>query len=372
MEAVSTFYSEIELSPERIVRVISADLGLCVQVLKAANSAYFNPLSLPMNTISRAAVLLGFDNLKQIALSAPKLEEGLLQEENFLREYALCLLTAHFAGEAAEKKAASGEEVYLAGLFRRLGRLLLLIYSPRTYREIKGLSEGRRRDLFLLVGERMARHWNLPAPVLEGLEGREKLRRHGPVLRLVMMAEKLALSLLEEGLLYGWQRLFDSPQGVRRALEKLKEKLPYLPPPLKEALSDWLQIDEAAFETDLPPEGEDFLYLPREALALAQRALKALSEEMEAEGRLFYLEDNRLESPEDEISPEAEKFLLEILQKAHLFQESGVEDFVYVPLCFSGRPAILLGFKRREPFTDKELYGLNLLKKTLEGLFSRF
>ncbi len=372
MEAVSTFYSEVEVSPERIVRVISADLGLCIQVLKAANSAYFNPLSLPMNTISRAAVLLGFDNLKQIALSAPKLEEKTLKQESFLREYALSLLTAHLAEGAAEKRSINAEEAYLTGLFRRLGRLILLIYSPRTYREINSLSEARQKELFLLVGERMARHWNLPSQLLEGLEGREKLKRQGRLLRLVILAEKIALSLLEEGLLYGWQRLFDSPQRVKLALENLKEKLPYLPPPLRDALSDWLQIDQSAFETEAPPE-EDIFYLPREAISLVRRAMKALSEEMEAEGKVFYLEDNHLESLDEEPpSPEAEKFLLEILRKGEVFRGSGAEEFVYLPLCFAGRPAILLGFKRREPFTEKEIYGLNLLKKTLEGLLSKF
>jgi len=325
-----------------------------------------------MNTLSRAAVLLGFDNLKQIARSAPRLEDDLLREENFLREYALGLITAHLAGAAAEKKAASAEEVYLAGLFRRLARLLLIIYSPRTYHEIRRLSEARQRELFLLVGERLAKHWNLPTPVLQGLEGREKIKHQGNVLRLVILAEKLALSLLEEGLLPGWQRLFDSPQAVKQALEELKRKLPYLPPTLKDALGDWLNVDESAFEVELPPEGEDLFYLPREVLTLSQRALKALCEEIEAEGKLFYLEDNHLEGLEEELSPEAERFLLEILRKGDLYRGSGAEEFVYLPLSFGGKPAVLLGLKRREPFSEKELYGLKLLQRTLESLFARF
>ena len=110
IEGLRSFYSEIEISPERIVNVILADIGLCVQVLRAANSAFFNPLSFPMNTVSRAAVLLGFDNLKQIASSSPILEEKFLEDEDFLREYALALVSAHLAFKAAEKKKTAVEK----------------------------------------------------------------------------------------------------------------------------------------------------------------------------------------------------------------------------------------------------------------------
>ena len=369
IEGLRSFYSEIEISPERIVNVILADIGLCVQVLRAANSAFFNPLSFPMNTVSRAAVLLGFDNLKQIASSSPILEEKFLEDEDFLREYALALVSAHLAFKAAEKKKLVPEEAYLAALFRPLARLMLLMKAPILYHELLNLSQTRRKELFLLLGKRLAKHWNLPSPILDGLEGQEyEVRKQK--LPFYPLCERLALSLLEEGVLHGWQHLFDSPEGILQAFEELKKKLLFLPVRLREALSDWINVDDGAFESEsLPQEG--VLYLPRETLRLAQKMLSAMAKETRARGRLFYLEEERLESPEEPLSPEAEKFLLELLrrERSYLAPE---KTHLYLPLRFGEVPAILLSLKRKEPFSSEELSNLEFLRRILETFLNRF
>ena len=370
MESLGSFYSEKEVSPERIVKVILADLGLCVQVLRAANSAYYNPLGFPMYTVSRAAVLLGFDNLKQMAQLASLLNEDYLQNEDFLREYALCLITAHLAEQASEKRGTPPEEAYLGGLFRRFARLMLIMKAPKIYEQILSLTPSRRKELLLLLGHRLARHWNLPSPILDGLEGQEHETQKKEI-SFYPSCERLALSLLEEGVFLGWQRLFENPKKILKALEELKKKLPYLPPRLREALLDWTNIDEKAFLSEAPPE-DQFFYLSRETLRLVQKINKVLNEELEAEGEIFFLDENGLESLEGrELSPETEKFLRQILLgKKIYFDES--HHLCYLPVFISEQPALLVKLKKKEPFSSEEVYGLNLVQKIIQGLLRRF
>ena len=366
VEAVKSFYGEKEISSQRIVQVILADLGLCVQVLRAANSAFFNPLNLPMSNVSRAAILLGFEQLKKVALGAPILEQDQLKED-FVREYALSLLTAHLAS-CSEKDEKQAEEIYLTALFRRVTRLLLLHYAPDTYQELLSLPRPRRLELLLLLGERLLKYWNLPEPTLRALEGRELQRHQSKNLQDILIAERLALSLLNGHGLAGWKRLVDSPKKILQAFKKLKEKLFVLPLPLQEALKDWTKLDETSFENAFSLEGEWACSL-HEVLPLLKGIVAAASEELNATGKLFYLEEDRLEDADgEELSPEAQKFFSKILQEKKIYQNQGEPAFMYLPLSFNGKAPFLLRFKRESPFSERESFALRFLSRVLSRL----
>src|SRR3990167_3366985 len=64
-------------SVQQLADVLLRDASLTSKVLRVGNSVYYNPAQEPIRTISRAIVLIGFDNVRQIGLSV-SLIDGLL------------------------------------------------------------------------------------------------------------------------------------------------------------------------------------------------------------------------------------------------------------------------------------------------------
>ncbi len=367
VETLSSFYSEQEISPERIVQLILGDLGLCVQVLRAANSAFFNPFKVSLQTISRAAVLLGFDQLKEIARSAPTIDNEELGD-TFVHEYALSLLTAHLAS-ATEKDEKLAEELYIAAFFRRFARLVLLHHAPETYDALLSLPKLSRLELFLLLAERLLKYWNLPSGTLLALEGRELQKHNGKSLKNIIIAEHLALSLLKKRGLWGWKRLVESPKNLINAFQRLDKKLYALPIKLQNLLKGWTNIDENSLEKELSAAGENACSL-QEILPLLKGLVTAAAKEIKASGKLFYLEEDRWEDVDGEaLSPEAQKFFFKVLCKKNFYKTEGTPAFVYLPIHFKKMTPFLIRFKRPQPFSEEELSSLRFLSRILGRLF---
>ena len=56
-------------STSELAQVILRDNTMTARVLKMANSVYYNPGGVRINTVSRSIVILGFDTVRNIALS---------------------------------------------------------------------------------------------------------------------------------------------------------------------------------------------------------------------------------------------------------------------------------------------------------------
>lgn len=117
---------EEKSSVKQLADVLLRDATLTSKVLRAASSVYFNPSCEPIRTVSRAIVLLGFDNVRLITLSV-SLIDGLLGKAN--REQLLELLARSFHA-AVQARNLSGyvlardqEEVFIAALLYHLGEL---------------------------------------------------------------------------------------------------------------------------------------------------------------------------------------------------------------------------------------------------------
>ena len=66
---IASLSADDEASVNELAQVILGDSAMTARVLRMANSAYYNPSSQRINTVSRAIVLLGFDVVRSIALS---------------------------------------------------------------------------------------------------------------------------------------------------------------------------------------------------------------------------------------------------------------------------------------------------------------
>ncbi len=109
-----------------LAHLILQDSSMTVRILRLANSVYYNPSSRPINTISRAIVLLGFNIVRSMALTIAIIEPLLkgLQHDHVVLEMARAF---HAAIQARSIALARGvgdiEEVFIAALLCRLGHI---------------------------------------------------------------------------------------------------------------------------------------------------------------------------------------------------------------------------------------------------------
>ena len=115
-----------DASVQELADVLLRDASLTAKVLRVAGSAYYNPAQEVIRTISRAIVLIGFDNVRLISLSVTLIDSLL---ENAPREQLRELLARSFHAAVQARNLAgyvlSGrkEEVFIAALLHHLGDL---------------------------------------------------------------------------------------------------------------------------------------------------------------------------------------------------------------------------------------------------------
>lgn len=110
----------------QLAEVLLRDASLTSKVLRVGNSAYYNPSQEAIRTISRAIVLIGFDNVRLIGLSV-SLIDGLLTrapreqlQELLARSFHAAVQARNIAGYVISKHE---EEVFIAALLHHLGEL---------------------------------------------------------------------------------------------------------------------------------------------------------------------------------------------------------------------------------------------------------
>jgi len=135
--------SETE-SVNSVTNEILKDVALTNKLLRMVNSAHYAHRG-SINTVSRAVTLVGFNGIRNMALSLVLLEHmqdkahaSLLKDE-FLR----CLMAASIGGELCPL-AGEGEEAFIGAMFQNLGRLLVQFYFPEEASQIRILMQTQR------------------------------------------------------------------------------------------------------------------------------------------------------------------------------------------------------------------------------------
>ncbi len=159
------------------------------------NSAHFRPAGGGrISTISRAVVVLGFDAVRNIAITVllfehlqNKTNASQLQEE-FLR----ACLAGLFARELAQRlRLRDSEQSYICAVFHNLGRLLCQFYFPEESEDIRrvvqqhGCSEeiAAQRVLgagFEELGIALARAWGFPELIQNSMRALPEGAVHPP------------------------------------------------------------------------------------------------------------------------------------------------------------------------------------------------
>ncbi|MDH5573425.1 MAG: HDOD domain-containing protein [Gammaproteobacteria bacterium] len=123
---IAAVSGHIETPIAELSHLILQDSSMTTRVLRLANSVYYNPGGDNISTVSLAILMLGFDVVRNIALTIAMIDTILkgTQHEHVVEEMARSLHAAVQAKAIAQARGmVEVEEVFIAALLYRLGHL---------------------------------------------------------------------------------------------------------------------------------------------------------------------------------------------------------------------------------------------------------
>ena len=171
---VTGVVSRGETSAHDLARAIGKDASLAAKVLKIANSPLFNLQHRHIETISSAVVLLGFDAVRDLALSLALIEQ-VLKGQSHERVTASMARSFHAAAQASAFASRSAdacpEEVFVAALLMNIGEMAFWSAAAEQARTVDriarsgaSLEDAQRHVLGFSFNELSARlvdEWHL-------------------------------------------------------------------------------------------------------------------------------------------------------------------------------------------------------------------
>jgi len=246
-EVMSSFRDENTGSSE-LAHKIAFDQGLSARVLRVANSSFYG-LSREVGTIQEAVMVLGFDCVRSLVLSAgfvrafAAASEGLFDRHEFwVRSFRIATYTEALANcTGGERQLA-----FTSGMFYDIGQLVFDVCIPEQFAEIlkRQKETGDRlviveRDVLgfdhAVIGGDMAKRWNFP-PKLEHVIRYWRSPEREPY-ELVGGMVYIAV-LLDEGL--------RGDELMLRIPEKLRDRLHLDWPTIEAGLPEGEQLDAVA------------------------------------------------------------------------------------------------------------------------------
>ncbi len=183
-ELISLTHSSRSAAYE-LSKVILKDYSLTNKVLQVVNSAYYS-LGRPVNSISKAVTILGFDAVRDLAMAIALFEDFIksgVEKEGISKILTRSFLSALQARDLAVEKNLKvvPEEAFICSLLHSLGKIIVCIYLPDMLREIEDMVEAGRPEeaasrkvldglTFTEVGVEVANFWNLSDKVVISME----------------------------------------------------------------------------------------------------------------------------------------------------------------------------------------------------------
>lgn len=143
VQRIVTLTSNLACSPKELVEIIGKDPVLTVKVLRVVNSACYG-LSKHVTSIDHAVVFLGFNTIKNLALSVAAI--SLLRNNPLAgfdgQRYLLHSLTvASLARKLAQQlPGADANDCFIAGLLHDFGKVVIAQFMPDEFRKAMEMS----------------------------------------------------------------------------------------------------------------------------------------------------------------------------------------------------------------------------------------
>lgn len=188
--SINRFQSNDKQNIHELANTILKDFALTNKLLRLVNSACYSQFRGKVSTISRAAMILGVNTIRNLAMSVMLIDH--LQNRSQAQHLRENILAGFMIGQFAKKLAPhfhhnDVEEAFVCGVFHRLGQLLTtyyfydesLIIGRRRY---AGENEEQASHAVLGVSytglaQAIVHNWGLPEPIcasLQPIEGQPK------------------------------------------------------------------------------------------------------------------------------------------------------------------------------------------------------
>ncbi len=167
-----------------IEKTIMKDQSLTARILRLANSAHYG-YPRRISTISEASVLLGFQAIRSIALTASVngllMKEvkgyGLEESQLWKQSQSTAIIARHIAKKVRFSKI---DQAYVAGLLRDIGKVVVSYYLTENFKQIMDMVENKNMSFLDAeeqvlgfhhgqVGAHVAKKWNLPDDLVEAI-----------------------------------------------------------------------------------------------------------------------------------------------------------------------------------------------------------
>ena len=198
---------------KELIEVIRLDPVLTAKILKLVNSSFFS-LTQKVSSLKRALILLGFNTVKNIALSSAMIsalkEKVTGKHQNLLNDLWIHMLAVGVGSrEIALKSQApneKAEEYFLCGLLSELGTLLLISRIYHLYEPLEKVSQKNNISMAMAVKKSlglspaeitviMLEEWKLPESVLSTMQDIANGTSFCPVGNAVQLSDKIARKL---------------------------------------------------------------------------------------------------------------------------------------------------------------------------------
>jgi HD-like signal output (HDOD) protein len=198
-----------DASTQLVVNIILRDYSLTLNIIRAANSVFYNRTGRPIQSATHAMLLLGARNVRQIASTILLFEHYHGKSSGLKELMLLSLLNANHAREAAIRvRYNEPEEAHLGGMFGNLGEVLIAAHFPEDYAKILEQVDEKRTSAvaafnvlgfrFEELGDAMAKHWGMPEAVLTAMRARTGTPT-GPLAIVTAFSHDLTHAIYREG-----------------------------------------------------------------------------------------------------------------------------------------------------------------------------
>lgn len=171
-------------SAATLAQLISSDPALTARMLKMANSAYYG-FPRRIGTINLAIVVLGFNTVRDLAISASLAErinidhDGADTMADFWDHSVATAVAARMLQRQTQTRQVG--EAFVAGLLHDIGRLVVARYLPEEFRRVQETLATSQDPLWAVelnqlgmshaeIGSTLCRHWNLPEAICDGIQ----------------------------------------------------------------------------------------------------------------------------------------------------------------------------------------------------------
>jgi HD-like signal output (HDOD) protein len=197
-------------SANKLTKAILQDLALTNRLLRLVNTVSYGQFGGKINTISKAVVILGFETIRNVAMSLILLE--FLQNKSQAVQLRDEVLSSFFAGLVARqlshgRNVRDTEEAMICAMFHKLGKLMAMFYLYDESQQIanlikEGMSEAQATIQVLGIsyddlGTGLMKSWNFPDRLQSGMRkiSGDKVRKPKDELEHLNVAVNLANEL---------------------------------------------------------------------------------------------------------------------------------------------------------------------------------